>query len=139
MSIINGAKPSASLFVNAKCVAVEDMGVMTTKFGQKPMVKFAFETNEVNESGAKRRLTRLFHKHFHPMSSLSVTAKSWCERNLAEEEENGGVDLQTFIDMPACIKLEPGSLKDGKRYDNIVEIMPPLAEVGEVCEVKENE
>lgn len=141
MSNINAAKPAASLFANAKCIAVEDMGVMATRFGTKPMVKFTFETDQVDEFGAKRRLTRLFHKHHHPLSALSLAAKSWCKRDLAGEDENTGeVDLQTFVDMPACIKLEPGSVKDGRRYDNIVEILPLNDEgVEATCEPKENE
>ena len=133
------AKPSASLFVNAVCVAVEDMGIMTTKFGAKPMVKFTFETDQENEFGQKRRLTRLFHKHTHPLSAVSLAAKSWCERDLAAEEENiGEVDWQSFVDSPACIKIEPGAVKDGKRFDNIVEILAlPDEEVEATCEPKE--
>ena len=139
MSIINAAKPAASQFVNSKCAVVEDMGIMTTKFGKKPMVRFTFETDQVNEFGQKRRLTRLFHKHFHPMSALSVMAKTWCERDLAAEEEAGGVDLQTFVDSPACIKIEPGAEKGGRHYDNIVEILPLKDEIEPACEPKDNE
>jgi hypothetical protein len=141
MSKINSTKPTASIFVNAVCVDVEDMGQMTTKFGTKPMVKFTFETDQTNEYGTNRRLTRLFHKHFHPLSALSTAARSWCQRDLEAEEENiGEVDLQTFIDMPATIRLEPGAMKDGKRYDNIAEILPlEKEEVKETCEPKENE
>ena len=93
------------------------------------MVKFVFETNEVNEYSTKRRLTRLFHKHFHPMSTLSVTAKTWCNRDLAAEEENiGAVDLQSFVESSAQLKLTPGALIDGRRYFNIAEILPRKAE-----------
>jgi len=97
--------------VNAVCVAVEDMGVIDTKFGRKPMVKFTFETNEVNGFGQKCRLTRMFHLHTHPMSALSVAAKSWCGRNLAAEEQNiGEVDLQSFVDSSARLRIEPGAV-----------------------------
>ena len=119
------AKLSASPFVNAMCIDVEDMGVMNTTFGKKPMVKFTFEIDELNEYGNKRRLTRLFHKHFHPLSALSTAARKWADRDLAAEDENiGEVDLESFIDMPACIKIEPGAEKGGRRYDNITEILP---------------
>lgn len=140
MSIINPTKRTASTFVNAKCVAVEDLGVMDTKFGKKPMVRFTFETDQLNEFGQKRRLTRLFHKHFHPMSALSVAAKAWSERDLAAEDENGEVDLQTFVESPACIKIEPGAEKGGRHYDNIVEILPLNGEKIETAsEPKNNE
>ena len=47
------------------------MGVMNTKYGEKPMVKFTFETDQMNESGAKRRLTRLFHHHTQPARAFA--------------------------------------------------------------------
>ncbi len=100
------------------------MGTVNTKFGPKRMVKFTFETDQANEFGSKRRLTRLFHKHYHPLSALSVAARAWCERDLAAEDEDGGVDLQIFVDMLGLLKIEPGAMKDGRRYDNIVEILP---------------
>jgi hypothetical protein len=134
-------QPCASPCVKATCVAVEDMGVMTTKFGRKPMVKFTFETDEVNEFGYKRRLTRLFHKHFHPMSALSTTAKRWCNRDLAAEQENiGEVDLQSFVDSAAQVRLEPGIVKDGKCFERIAAILPPdHEEVQEARELEDNE
>lgn len=116
------------------------MGIMTTKFGKKPMVRFTFETDQVNEFGQKRRLTRLFHKHFHPMSALSVTAKAWCERDLAAEEGVGDVDLQSFVDSTANLKIEPGAEKEGRHYDNIVEILPlNAAEIETDRELQDNE
>ena len=134
-------KPGASRYVNAVCVEVQDMGVTTTKFGKKPMVKFTFEIDEVNKYGSKRRLTRMFHKHFHPMSALSAVAKSWCDRDLAAEEESAGeVDLESFVDVPACIKIEPGNVKDGVRYENIVEVLALNDdEVKSTCEPEDND
>lgn len=124
MSTIIIAKPAALRFINALCVSVEDLGVIDTQYGRKPMVKFTFETDEVNEFGQKRRLTRLFHKHSHPKSALSLAVKMWRDRNLAAEEENlGEVDWQSFVDTPACLKLEPGIIKDGRRFEHIVEIL----------------
>lgn len=100
------------------------MGVMATKYGKRRMVKLTFEIEELNEYGSKRRLTRLFHRHTHPMSAWSMAAKSWLDRDLAAEEENlGEVDLKSFVDEPACLKIEPGAMYDGKRYENITEIL----------------
>jgi len=140
MSIINHEKRDTSLLLSAECIAVEDMGVMDTKFGKKPMVKFTFETDQTNQYGQKRRLTRLFHKHFHSMSALSTAAKAWCNRDLAAEDECIGVDFQTFVGSPALIKIEPGAEKGGRHYDNIVEILPINGEEVEMaCEPKDNE
>jgi hypothetical protein len=138
--IKNPAKPTASPYVDAVCVAAEDMGVMTTKFGAKPMVKFTFEIDRLNEYGEKRRLTRLFHKHTHPKSAWSIAAKSWLDRDLAAEEENlGEVDLTSFVDEPACLKIEPGAVYDGKRYENIAEILGRDDDEGGVEEIDDGQ
>lgn len=124
MGKINCTKPTASPYVDAVCVAAEDMGVIETKYGKRPMVKFTFEIAKLNEYGEKRRLTRLFHNHTHPKSAWSIAAKSWLDRDLAAEEENSGaVNLKSFVDEPACLKIEPGAVYNGKRYDNITEIL----------------
>ena len=108
----------------AECVAVEEMGIVSMKFGRKPMIKFAFEIDEENQFGQKRRLTRLFHLHTHPLSAVSLAVKQWCGRNLADEVEYlGGVDWQSFVGERARIKLEPGAVKGDKCYENIVEIL----------------
>lgn len=141
MATINPAKPCASPYVDAVCVAAEDMGVMNTKFGKKPMVKFTFEIDRLDEYGAKRRLTRLFHRHTHPLSAVSVAVKSWCGRDLAGEETNlGEVDWSSFVDSSARLRIEPGAVKDGRQYENIVEIMPPADDAAEAaCEPQEND
>jgi len=92
-------------------------------FGRKPMGKFTFESNEVSEYGGKRRYTRLFHLHTHPKSAVSQAAKSWCDRDLAAEEENQGkVNWQSFVGKRACLKLEPSLGKNGNSYENITQI-----------------
>jgi len=141
MNNINAAKPSASHYVSAVCAAVEDLGVISTKFGIKSMVKFAFDTDELDEYGQKRRLTRLFHRHTHPLSALSTAVKSWCDRDLAAEEEcQGRVNWQSFVGTGASLKLVPGAVKDGRCFDNITEILPLRDEGAELdCEPQEAE
>lgn len=96
---------------------------MDTKFGPKPMLRFTYESEEINEYGSKRRYTRLFHKHAHEKSSLSIAVKSWTGRNLSSEADDiDEIDFQTFVKLPARLTLEPGNVKDGKRYENIVNI-----------------
>lgn len=139
MSSIDSAKPFASRHVNTDCVSVEEMGIVNMGFGPKPMGKFAFESDEVDEQGRKRRYTRLFHLHTHPMSAVSIAAKSWCDRDLAaEEEDQGKVNWQSFVGRRACLKLEFGAVKDGKRYENITEILEVRERVNGNCEPKES-
>jgi hypothetical protein len=129
-------KTSASRYVDGVCVAAENMGVMDTRYGKKHMVKFTFEIEELNEYGSKRRLTRLFHLHTHPMSALSIAAKSWLDRDLADEEEKSGrVDIKSFVDEPACLKVVPGDMYNGKRYENIAEILGRDDDEGVVEEI----
>ncbi len=123
MAIIKPAKGNSSRQVDTLCVSVEDVGIMATKFGSKPMLRFTYESQELNEYGSKRRYTRLFHKHAHEKSSLSIAVKSWTGRDLANEADDiDEIDFQAFVKVPARLTLEPGNVKDGKRYENIVNI-----------------
>ena len=63
--------------VNAACVDVIDLGTVKTPWGNKPQVKLVFETDEEDQYGEQRILTRIFHKHTHEMSALSIAVKSW--------------------------------------------------------------
>jgi hypothetical protein len=140
MSSINSAKQSASRYINAHCVSVEEMGTVDMGFGPKPMGRFIFEGDEVNGYGGKRRYTRLFHLHTHPMSAVSQAVKSWCDRDLAaEEEDQGKVNWQSFVNKRACLKLEPGAVKNGQRFENITEILGSEDEANSIGEPKEND
>ena len=115
------------------------MGIMTTRYGSKPMVKFTFELDEPDGFGGKRRLTRLFHNHTHPKSAVSAAVKKWCDRDLQDEEENGGTDWQSFVNQPACIRIEPGNIVGNRHYENITDIVPLNdGEIGN-NETKEND
>ncbi len=96
---------------------------MPTKFGPKPTLRFTFESDEINEYGSKKRYTRLFHKHGHEKSSLSVAMKSWTGCDLVHDaDEIDEVNWKSFEKLPACLTLEPGNVVCGKQYYNIVEI-----------------
>lgn len=130
MAIIKSGKTKSSRQVDTLCASVEDMGIVETKFGSKPMLRFTFESDELNEYNSKRRYTRIFHKHAHEKSSLSVAVKGWTGRDLATEAEDiDNVDFKTFVKLPARLTLEPGNIKDGKRYENItvIEGVPTVA------------
>lgn len=124
MANINTTRPKGPRFVNAVCTSVEDMGLTPTPFGIKPLIKFTFESEEVNEYGDNRRYTRLFHKHIYKFSALSIAVKSWTGRDLEREADHiDDVDFKAFEKLPAVLKLEPGNVKNGRRYENIIEII----------------
>jgi hypothetical protein len=152
MTTIKTAKKNSSRTVNALCASVEDLGVMPTKFGPKPMLRFTFESDEVNEFGDKKRYTRLFHKHGHEKSSLSVAMKGWTGCDLVHDaDEIDEVNWKAFEKLPASLTLEPGNVVNGKQYCNIIEISgvkaepakpepEPVIEIqDEITEPKDNE
>ena len=123
MAALKSAKPSASRQVDTHCNLVEDLGLKDYGFGAKPMLKFTFESDEVNEYGSKHRYTRLFHKHNHPESALSIAIKSWTGRDLAAEADDiDDINFKSFEKMPARLTLELGCVRDGKRYENVIDI-----------------
>ncbi len=150
MPLIKSAKTKSSRQVDTLCASVEEMGIVETKYGSKPMLRFTFESDELNEYNNRRRYTRLFHKHAHEKSSLSVAVKAWTGRDLATEADDiDDVDFKTFVKLPARLTLEPGNVKDGKRYENITliegvpavatPVAPEIKDEPEINEPQENE
>ena len=117
-------KSARPFTVNAKCVEVDDLGVVETDFGKKPMVRFVFEV--ISEDGsAGRRLWRPFHKNFYEKSALCVEVKSWCGRDLSQENKKiGEPDLNEFTGETATLKIETRVGRQGTSYENITAILP---------------
>jgi hypothetical protein len=71
---------------------------------------------------------------------VSQAVKKWCDRDLADEQESAGeVDWQSFVNRKACLKLEPGAVKNGKQFENIAEILEVCEdEEVTICEPQEN-
>ena len=116
-------KSTRPFTVNAKCVEVDDLGVVETDFGKKPMVRFVFEVTS-EDGSAGRRLWRSFHKNFYEKSALWGAVKSWCGRDLAEEYKIGEPDLNEFTGETATLKIETRVGRQGTSYENITAILP---------------
>ncbi len=111
--------------VNAVCVDVVDLGTVKTPWGNKPQVDLVFESDELDHYGEHRILKRTFHKHTHPMSALSIAVKTWCGRDLEQEEAISGLDLTTLIGEQVRLKLQPTPTKNGRTFDKLVDFIPP--------------
>ena len=123
--VITPTQQGTGRIVNALCVDGLDLGTVKTPWGNKPQVKFVFETDEQDAYGEHRILVRTFHKHTHPMSALSIAVKSWCGRDLEQEEAIGTLDLTSLVGEQVRLKLQPTLTKNGGSFDKIVEFLPP--------------
>jgi hypothetical protein len=123
--VITPTQQGTERIVNAVCVDVVDLGTVKTPWGNKPQVKFVFETDEQDPYGEHRILVRTFHTHTHPMSALSTAVKSWCGRDLEQEEAVGTLDLTSFIGDQGRLKLQPTPTKSGGSFDKVIEFLPP--------------
>jgi hypothetical protein len=122
---ITPTQQASETVVNAICVDVVDLGRVSTPWGKKPQVKCVFETDQMDQYGDRRILVRTFHKHTHEKSALNMAVKSWCGRDLGQEEEDGTLDLNTLIGQQVRLKLEPTLTKNGGTFDKIIEFLPP--------------
>jgi hypothetical protein len=123
--IITPIQQASETIVNAVCVDVVDLGTVKTPWGNKPQVKVVFETDLLDQYGEQRILIRTFHKHTHEKSALSIAVKSWCGRDLAQEDAAGELDLTSLIGGQARLKLQPTLTKSGGSFDKIAEILSP--------------
>lgn len=123
--IMTPTRQGTERIVNAVCVDVIDLGDVRTPWGNKPQVKLALESDEQDPYGEHRILVRTFHKHTHPMSALSIAVKSWCGRDLEQEEAIGTLDLASLVGEQVRLKLQPTPTRAGGSFDKITEFLPP--------------
>jgi len=118
--------PSKIRIIKGELVEIEDLGIQKTKFGNIPQIEFTFEIEELDENGAKRKVTRLFHRNMYTKSALSMSLKSWVKNPTAKEIRIGYESLWSLIGRRARLKVQPVYNDYGLAYYKILKIMKPV-------------
>jgi hypothetical protein len=56
---------------------------------------------------------------------LSLSLKKWLGVDLAEEERENRLNLNSYIGQQARLEIEPSVSKAGRNFDKIIDILPP--------------
>lgn len=112
--------PAPEGLLNAVLVGIKDEGIKSTPFGERPRVRFDFDTENKTPEGTPYRVSKWFTPSLSAKSSLTKDLNSWLRRDVSRDEQ---LDIEALIGLKAQI-LIVNVVKDGKTYSNIERIFP---------------
>jgi hypothetical protein len=111
----------------AKCIAVRDIGICETPFGERRKVETVFRTAERKPNGKHFELSRRYNATLTAKSALSKDLSSWLRHTFTPAEIAAGYDLEQLIGG-LCRLVVTHNTRDGMTYADIEKILPPAAD-----------
>jgi hypothetical protein len=108
----------------AVCTDVVELGLIHTQFGDKPMIRIAFEIEEVNpKNGKPFMVSQRFGVTLSSKGRLRPFLESWRGKKFTDEELKG-FDVEALIGANAQLAVVH-NVNDGKTFANIASVMKP--------------
>jgi hypothetical protein len=107
---------------NACCVDVINHGLQETPWGTHPRISLVFETDEKDENGNPKFLTRTFNNYAYSKSALTLALKNWLGRDISGEDDDW--DIAKSIEKQATLSKSQAVSKAGNHYEKIDSINP---------------
>ncbi len=98
---------------------VVDLGLLTTKYGQKRHVRFVWFTQKYDSDGQRYRLFQQFSVSGHPQSNLMMAIES-----ILDHPVTAPFDTEQLIGARAKVRVKHVLSSGNKEYANIVAIVP---------------
>lgn len=121
-----------------KCVDVVDYGMVVDEWEGRVKVQhkvaLVFQSKHVNENGHPYLITTEFTVSMFELANLRKFLEMWRGQSYTEEQAKAGVPLDKLEGRYGYATIEHGTSKKGRKFANIVSIMPvpegvPLPEV----------
>lgn len=108
----------------AVCVDVVDLGLKTTRYGDKHKVRIVWQIEERDpEHDRRHSASQMFTLSLHPDSVLSKTLEAWRGRKFTDDERNG-FDLEKLIGAPCQVQIVHAPGTEGRVYANVQACVP---------------
>jgi hypothetical protein len=108
----------------AVCTDVVELGLIHTQFGDKPMIRIAFELEEINPKNNKPfMVSQRFGVTLSSKGRLRPFLESWRGKKFTDEELKG-FDVEALIGVNAQLAVVH-NVNDGKTFANIASVMKP--------------
>ena len=106
------------------CVDVVDLGLVTTKWGDKPMVRLVWQIEECDPSTNKRFLVmNRYTLSLNQKSRLRPLLEAWRGRKFTEEELKG-FDLEKLVGVNCQVQVVHTLGDEGQVYANVQAVVP---------------
>lgn len=114
----------------AVCVDVIDLGIVASKFGDKPKVRLVWQIAAVN-AGTDRRfdVRKLYTLSLHDKAQLRKDLEGWRGKKFADAEIVNGFNLERLLGANCQIQVVHDAGDDGAVWANVAAIVPAPAKV----------
>jgi hypothetical protein len=111
-------KPAPTGVHNAICVEVGEPEIVTTNFGDRPVIRIDWEIEATNEEGRRHRVGRTFTASTHPKSNLGQFLETWLGKIPTHLKKDMLVGRRAYL----VVIHEIG--RNGNTYAKILRAMP---------------
>ena len=99
-----------------------DLGKVQTAFGEKDKVRFVWLTDEADENGRTKRVSKSYTKSLHEKANLRKDVEKILGKPLGSAQS---FDVEKLIGAQNQLVIEHNEGTDGKVYGNVKAIMKP--------------
>ena len=111
--------PCPEGLVQAVCVDVVDLGLLPTPWGDKPMVRVVWLTDQVNpEDGKPFRVMKRYNASLHDKANLCLDLQCWRGRKFTPEEKQA-FDLEKLLGANCQLQVVHNLKEDGEVFANV--------------------
>lgn len=110
---------------HAVCADVIDLGLQTTKWGQRHLVELVWQLAETNDQGRRYTVRKRYTLSLHEKSQLRRDLESWRGRKFTDKEAIQGFDVEALVGVNCQVQIVHNLGTDGKTYANVHAVVPP--------------
>lgn len=114
-------KPAAEGLYDAVCVDVVDLGIVTSKFGDKHKLKIVWEVNQKMDNGGNFTVQQRYTASLGQKSNLRKDLKAWRGKDFTAEELKV-FDMEKLIGACCQIVIKHNE-NEGNVYANVATIL----------------
>lgn len=103
-----------------------DLGKVQTAFGEKDKVRFVWLTDEADENGRTKRISKSYTKSLHEKANLRKDVEKIIGKPLGSATS---FDVERLIGAQNQLVVEHNEGTDGKVYGNVKAIMKPKEKI----------
>jgi len=108
---------------HAVCVDVIDLGLVATKFGDKPKVRIVWQIEDRDGRGARFRASQMYTPSLNEKSALRPMLEAWRGRKFTAAELEG-FDLEKLVGANGQIQVVHNMGDNGNTYANVQAVVP---------------
>lgn len=102
------------------CSEVKDLGIISTKFGNKRRIKLIFE---IQKDRDRYNVSKIYTPSLNERSNLRKDLESWRGKPFSSSECKGDIEIDKLVGKPAKLVVK-NVVRNGNTYADVDQIYP---------------